>query len=89
MLRCIHCARTQDQHAPETQLCVGSAGRAGQKFATRDLPLGVTCADCAHFKRTCEWLLDYKGTETACDWWPIRFHRLPDGGPSEVPKEAA
>jgi hypothetical protein len=33
----------------------------------------MTCDDCFHFKRTCAWLLDYQGTETACDWWPSRF----------------
>jgi hypothetical protein len=39
----------------------------------RNLPPGTTCVDCIHFKPTCEWLLNYSGTETVCDWFPIKF----------------
>jgi hypothetical protein len=82
MKTCIHCGRPKEKHAPETFICPGSGGAEGQTFATRDLPPGRMCADCHHFTRTCEWLLSYKGTETACDWWPVRFVPI-------VPPEAA
>ena len=71
------CGYPKHQHEPETLVCPGSAGRAGQTYRTRKLPAGTTCADCFHFKR-CEWLISYTGTETACDWFPIRFHRKPE-----------
>jgi hypothetical protein len=37
------------------------------------LPEGRNCSDCQNFKRFCKDFLGYKGTETNCDWWPIRF----------------
>lgn len=36
-------------------------------------PDGQVCADCRHFKRTCEWLLSYSGRERTCDWFPSKF----------------
>ena len=68
--RCVHCGRPKDQHATETLACPGSGE---QTYGTSNLPPGMTCDDCFHFKRTCAWLLSYQGTETACDWWPSRF----------------
>ena len=68
---CVHCGRRKDQHAPQTLECPGSSPTV---FGTCELPPGRTCADCEFFKPTCEWLLSYKGTETSCDWWPIRFY---------------
>jgi len=38
------------------------------------LPLGKTCADCHHFKRTCEWLISCDPTNSWCDWAPSRFY---------------
>jgi len=37
------------------------------------LPDGKTCGDCAHFKRTCEWLISCNPAATNCDWSPSRF----------------
>jgi len=34
------------------------------------LPDGKTCGDCAHFKRTCEWLISCNPAATNCDWSP-------------------
>ena len=70
-MNCVHCGRPKDRHAPETRVCPGSSP---ETYATCELPPGRTCADCAHFKRTCEWLISYTGAETACDWWPVRFY---------------
>lgn len=36
------------------------------------LPKGVTCSDCAYWKR-CSWLIGLNGEETECDWEPSRF----------------
>lgn len=40
---------------------------------TMQLPPGKTCADCWHFKRTCEWLISCEPTRRECDWAPSRF----------------
>ena len=38
-----------------------------------NLPEGRTCADCAYYKRTCEWLIQGDPNATECDWDPSRF----------------
>ena len=75
--RCV-CGYPRARHTGERLLCPDGTGKA---FRTMKLPEGKTCADCAHFKRTCSWLLSYSGTETSCDWFPIRFYPIL-GGPN-------
>ena len=72
-MSCVHCGRPKDRHTPETLVCPGSSREV---FSTRELPPGRTCADCAHFKRTCQRLIGYAGTETSCEWWPVRFYAI-------------
>ena len=75
--RCV-CGYFKSAHDAATLLCPDNTGR---KYGTRQLPDdGKTCGDCAHFKRTCEWLISYSGKETSCDWYPIKFQ------PKEQPK---
>lgn len=40
--------------------------------ADMKLPEGKTCNDCASIK-TCKAFIGIKGTETTCDWYPVRF----------------
>lgn len=40
-----------------------------------NLPPGMTCGDCVHFTRTCEWLISCNPANTTCDWAPSRFRR--------------
>jgi hypothetical protein len=79
--KCAACGQSKADHHPETGVCPG---------ITMQLPIGQTCADCFHFKRTCEWLLGRNGTETSCDWFPIKFVPIskPPGriGPWERPE---
>jgi len=45
-----------------------------------ELPVGKTCKDCSHWKKTCEWLISSrKGNETTCDWNPSRFMEIENG----------
>lgn len=69
-MRCVHCGRKKEQHARETLVCPGSSEGV---YSTMELPPGRTCADCAHFKRTCEWLISRNPDNEQCDWWPVRF----------------
>ena len=69
MPNCVHCGYPKKMHS-DALVCRGSSETV---FSTRELPTGKRCADCIHFKRTCEWLISYTGAETACDWWPPRF----------------
>ncbi len=81
MSRCVHCGEQPERHAPETLVCrYGSAA-----YASMDLPPGATCADCRHLKPTCSKLLGRIGAETTCDWWPVRFVRLPLSSSSQYP----
>jgi len=70
--RCV-CGYLKARHNPETMECPHNPG---QVYGTRDLPEGKTCADCFHFKRTCEWLISCAPTRTQCDWYPIRFRSV-------------
>lgn len=72
--RCVNCSRTKDQHLGENLDCPGSSKT---RYGTMNLPAGRTCNDCAHFRTHCSWLLSRNGTETDCDWFPIRFVSLP------------
>lgn len=47
-----------------------------QPEPSADLPEGKTCADCAHWGRTCHWLLSREPTETTCDWAPSKFREV-------------
>lgn len=80
-MRCVHCGRSKEQHAPETLVCPGSVEGV---YATMELPAGRTCGDCVHFKRTCEWLISCKPDRTSCDWWPVRFLALHVPGVSDA-----
>jgi hypothetical protein len=37
------------------------------------LPVGWTCGDCIHLKKTCAWLVGATPEWTECDWSPPRF----------------
>ena len=71
MSRCVHCGQPKESHVPETLVC--RLWTVHAVYSTMELPAGRTCGDCAHFKRTCEWLIDCKADRTTCDWWPVRF----------------
>ncbi len=73
MRGCVHCGGQKESHVPETLVCRSSSNTV---YATMELPAGRTCADCSHFKRTCEWLIDCEPGRTSCDWWPVRFVAL-------------
>lgn len=52
-----------------------------------DLPAGLTCGDCAHFKPKCSRLIaSLTGKETRCDWSPSRFRvkAVSGGAPTTV-----
>jgi hypothetical protein len=66
--RCV-CGYPKSRHVGDDLLCPSQSGH----FATRDLPAGCTCVDCYNFKRFCGPILGYKGTETSCDFFPVRF----------------
>ena len=71
-MRCVNCNASKETHTQPDLTCLGSAGRAGKRYATLELPEGKTCGDCVHFER-CEWLISCKRDRTSCDWHPIRF----------------
>lgn len=73
--RCVNCGYPKEQHAGESLVCRGSAGLVNRYYATMELPAGLTCGDC-QFMRFCKDFLDRGGTETSCDWYPIKF--VPD-----------
>ena len=73
--RCVNCSRPKEQHADSDLHCPHASLRT--TYATMALPEGRTCKDCDHFRPTCSWMLDRNGTETACDFYPIRFLSLP------------
>lgn len=70
-MRCVHCSGQKSAHDKDTLACPLKTVRTF--YATMELPPGQTCADCVHFKRTCEWLISCTPERTQCDWWPIRF----------------
>ena len=72
MSRCVICGRTKDLHAPDGT-CAGSAGVAGKKYASMDLPDGVKCDDCGHFRFCLQFIGEDIRGNTTCDWYPIRF----------------
>ncbi len=39
-----------------------------------ELPKGMTCSDCAHWK-FCQSFIGLKGNERTCDWAPSRFYQ--------------
>lgn len=47
-------------------------------------PNGLTCGDCAHFKR-CVMLFRQRATEAECDWIPSRFKEKECEYPSNRP----
>lgn len=50
--------------------------RACPTCQTMRLPPGETCSTCAHWKKTCEWLICSRtGGEIDCDWAPSRFKK--------------
>lgn len=69
---CVECGYPKDRH-DENGNCPGSAGRAGKRYATMALPEGRTCADCRNLKKFCGPVIGYKGDETSCDYFPVRF----------------
>ncbi len=71
--RCVNCARLPGEH--DDGACRGSS--KGKRYGTMALPEGRICADCYHLRPTCSWLLSRIGTETSCDWFPVRFVSIP------------
>ncbi len=71
-LRCVHCGRSGTDHDPKTNVCPGSAGTVGKKFATLNLPAGKTCGDCVHIER-CNAIFGHMPADQTCDFFPIRF----------------
>lgn len=47
-----------------------------------ELPDNKTCLDCRHFSR-CEWLIQATKDRSECDWLPIRFSPIVEGGSDE------
>lgn len=70
--RCVECGYLKSRHN-ENGDCPGSAGRVGKRYATMALPPDRTCADCRNFTRYCGPIIGYTGTETSCDFFPVRF----------------
>lgn len=70
--RCVKCGAKRSDHA-ENLTCVGSAGGAGMKYGSMDLPDGKTCADCKHIKFCTKFLGEDVAGNDQCDWFPIRF----------------
>ena len=81
--RCV-CGYPKASHNPDTLECPHNPG---QVYGTMNLPDGKTCADCYHFKRTCEWLISCPPTRIRCDWYPIRFRSVSPAPPT-VPAAA-
>jgi hypothetical protein len=67
--RCLRCARPRSAHGDNLKCPTQNT-----LFASRDLPPGMTCADCRFYEHTCKWLISYTGKETACDWYPVKFY---------------
>jgi hypothetical protein len=82
MSRCVICGRSKDLHAADLT-CAGSAGVAGKKYASMDLPEGQTCGDCAHFGFCRRFIGEGIHDNVTCDWYPIRF-AYPAPQPSHV-----
>ena len=73
--RCVNCSQFAESHKGETLACPGSAGLVGRHYQTMQLPPGLTCNDC-RFMNFCRAFLGREGSETSCDWFPIKF--VPD-----------
>ncbi len=93
-LRCVECGRTKDLHIGNGLFCPGPMGKVMEThYSTMALPEGRTCKDCYNFRRFCGPIIGYKGTETSCDFFPVRFtsieglRKLLDE--AEAPKEGA
>jgi hypothetical protein len=72
--RCIECGRTKDLHIGNSLFCPGLMGKVMETtYKTMALPEGRTCQDCYHFRLFCQPVIGYKGTETSCDFFPVRF----------------
>lgn len=69
--RCVYCGREKEQHGPGL-LCVGSSGREGKVYGTKNLPDGATCGTCVHVSR-CTTLFGVSATDERCDFFPIRY----------------
>lgn len=73
--RCVHCSKAPEAHDSKTLKCPYSGNTT---YATMALPQGLTCTDCGYF-RFCIDFCGRLGTETQCDWYPIRFTlKLPE-----------
>jgi hypothetical protein len=67
--RCIECGKPREAHAKD--------GACPWKYKTRygsmNLPEGKTCNDCQHVRFCLQFLGTEVGSNTSCDWFPIRF----------------
>jgi hypothetical protein len=67
--RCVRCGQAKSRHSLDTLKCP----RHHTFFASMELPAGVTCNDCL-FMHFCRSFLMRQGSETSCDWFPIKFY---------------
>jgi hypothetical protein len=71
---CAVCGRSLDIHGPENEQHRRACPGRGAKtfYATLNLPVGMSCADCWHLNR-CVSLFGVEPTNETCDFYPIMF----------------
>jgi hypothetical protein len=68
--RCVNCSCLKRAHAED-----GACPDEGGMYATKNLPRGKTCANCAHVQVCCL-ILNQLPEDQTCQFEPVRFYPI-------------